>query len=179
MSPEELRDVLADVASVLATRRVTARVYIVGGAAMALAYRSDRHTADIDGLILEGHGDLTAAVREVAERRGLPSSWLNEQASSYMPRGHDPSGRVVFDHPSLRVIAASPERLLAMKVRAARRTDIEDIERLIEIVGCRSAEDVLDLTLRLYPDEPIPKRGIAVVESLFPDADLSRGLSLD
>lgn len=41
--------------------------------------------------------------------------------------GGDPAASRVFDHPGLRVFAASPEHLLAMKAFAARPRDAEDI----------------------------------------------------
>jgi len=169
MDRTELLDALSEVATILASRGVSARVYIVGGAAMSLAYDATRVTRDIDGVILDGHGALMDAVQSVARSRGLPGSWLNEQASAYIPSDADPRGRVVFDHPSLRVIAASPERLLAMKVRAARRTDITDIENLASLTGCESAAAVFDVVTRVFPDEPIPDRGRLVVSELFGD----------
>ena len=52
---------------------------------MALAYRSDRFTHDIDALILDNHTAVTQAVYDIARRRGLPTSWQNEQATTYMP----------------------------------------------------------------------------------------------
>ena len=115
MNRLELLEALGAVAERLRLQGATARVYIVGGAAMALAYDGDRVTRDIDALILEGRGPLTEAVRAVAHKRGLPDSWLNEQASSYLPADDDRRSTVVFDHPTLRVVAAAPERVLAMK----------------------------------------------------------------
>jgi len=41
------------------------------------------------------------------EELGLPQWWLNEQASVYVAVGGDPAARRVFDHPGLRVAAAS------------------------------------------------------------------------
>ena len=127
MNREEMLACFTEMAEILSRRRVSARVYIVGGAAMALAYDRDRHTP-LDGLAAGGCAELTEAVREVARRRGLPDSWLNERASSCIPRGGDARERVVFDHSSLRVAAASPERMLAMKVMSARRADAEDVK---------------------------------------------------
>ena len=135
MGRPELVAVLEELAELLRIRTTTARIYIVGGAAMALAYDSDRFTHDIDALILDNHTTVTQAVHDIARRRGLPTSWLNEQASAYMPPGDDPRSRVVFDHPNLRITAASPERMLAMKTRAARPTDIPDLRLLIDILG--------------------------------------------
>jgi len=146
---------------------VSARVYIVGGAAMALAYDAARITRDIDGLILEGHGELTEAVRQVARTRGLPGSWLNEQATAYLPPGDNHRGRVVYDHPNLRILAAEPEKMLAMKVRAARRPDVADIQLLIEMLGLRNADQVFDVVSSVFPGQEVPARGRAVVVDLF------------
>jgi hypothetical protein len=49
----------------------------------------------------------------------------------------------VFDHPGLRVFAASPEHLLAMKALAARPRDAEDIRQLVQVLGLHTADDVL------------------------------------
>ena len=127
MGRRDLLAALEEVAEILRTRRQTARIYIVGGAAMAMAYDSERFTHDIDAVILDSHGAVTSAVHEVAGRRGLPTSWLNEQASAYVPKSEDRRGRVVFDHPCLRVTAASPKRMLAMKTMSARPADISDL----------------------------------------------------
>jgi len=57
---------------------------------------------------------------------------LNEQASAYIAPGGDVAASRVFDHPGLRVSAASAEHLLAMKVLAARLLDAEDIRVLTQ-----------------------------------------------
>lgn len=64
-------------------------------------------------------GDRLARRGVVADELGLPGWWLNEQASAYVAPGEDAAAPRVFDHPGLRVAAASPEHLLAMKVLAA------------------------------------------------------------
>ena len=167
MGHRELVEALKELAELLRTRRTTARLYIVGGAAMAMAYGSDRFTHDIDALILDNHTAVTRAVEEVARRRGLPTSWLNEQATAYMPKGDDVHSRVVFDHPGLRVTAASPERMLAMKVRAARVTDIADLQLLVDILGYTTPEQVEETALSVFGNEPLPPRSISTIANLF------------
>ena len=167
MGHRELVEAIGELAELLRTRRTTARLYIVGGAAMAMAYGSDRFTHDIDALILDNHTAVTRAVVEVARRRGLPASWLNEQATAYMPKGDDVHGRVVFDHPGLRVTAASPERMLAMKVRAARVTDIPDLRLLVDILGYTTPEQVEETALSVFGNEPLPQRSISTIATLF------------
>ncbi len=63
---------------------------------------------------------------QVATDLGLPRWWLNEQASTYISGKEDADKRRVFDHPGLRVMAASPRHIFAMKAFAARTRDIDD-----------------------------------------------------
>ena len=59
MGRRELVAALEELADLLATRRTTARIYIVGGAAMAMAYDNDRFTHDIDAVLLDSHTVVT------------------------------------------------------------------------------------------------------------------------
>ena len=65
----------------LARRGVVADLYVLGGAAMALAYDSRRATRDVDALF-KPHGIVVEEALAVAAELGLPRWWLNEQASS-------------------------------------------------------------------------------------------------
>ncbi|MEU6710064.1 DUF6036 family nucleotidyltransferase [Nonomuraea sp. NPDC046802] len=153
----------------LVRRGVIADLYIFGGAAMALAYDARRSTRDIDA-VFEPHGIVLDEARAVASELGLPSWWLNEQASAYVAPGGDSSARRVFDHPGLRVSAASPEHLLAMKVLAARRRDTGDIRALVERLGLTSVDEVLRLCTEIFPDEPVPDRARLMLEDLFEES---------
>ena len=61
----------------LVRRGVVADVFIVGGAAMALAYDATRVTRDVDSLFVP-HGVVLEEARNVAQELGLPPWWLNE-----------------------------------------------------------------------------------------------------
>ncbi|MEW2441348.1 DUF6036 family nucleotidyltransferase [Micromonospora marina] len=150
----------------LARRGVVADLYIFGGAAMALAYDARRATRDIDA-VFQPHGVVLDEARAVADELGLPHWWLNEQASAYVAPGGDAAAPRVFDHPGLRVAAASPEHLLAMKVLAARRRDAEDIRFLVDHLGLTSAEQVLALCAEIFPEEEVPGRARLVLEDVL------------
>jgi predicted nucleotidyltransferase len=152
----------------LARRGVVADIYVFGGAAMALAYDARRATRDIDA-VFQPHGVVLDEARAVADELGWPAWWLNEQASTYVARGGDPAAPRVFDHPGLRVSAASPEHLLAMKVLAARRRDAEDIRFLVKHLGLARTDDVLALCADIFPDEDLPSRARLVLEDVFGD----------
>lgn len=73
----------------LAHRGVVADVFVVGGAAMALAYDADRVTRDVDARFVP-HGIVLDEARNVANDLGLPPWWLNEQATAYISGEDDP-----------------------------------------------------------------------------------------
>ena len=139
---------------------------------MALAYDSDKLTRDIDAAIVEGHGPIMDAVREIARSRGWPSTWLNEQATPYMPSVPDRHCRVVFDHPALKVLAASAEHMLAMKVRAARSSDVADTRRLLEETGIARMDEVETLLESVFPGEDLDGRRRRWLEDVLRDDPL-------
>jgi hypothetical protein len=67
----------------LARRGVVADVFVVGGAAMALAYDATRVTRDVDARFVP-HGIVLEEARQVADDLRLPPWWLNEQATAYI-----------------------------------------------------------------------------------------------
>ena len=154
----------------LAYRGVVADLYVFGGAAMALSYDQRRATRDIDALFCP-HGVVQAEAQAVALALGLPRWWLNEQASVYVAPGGDPDAPLVFDHPGLRVHAASAPHLLAMKVLAGRRRDADDIRLLADHLGLRTAVQVQEVCEATLPDEPLPKRSELLLEELFDPSD--------
>ena len=107
------------------------------------------------------------AVREIARAQGWPSTWLNEQATPYLPTTPDRHGSVVFDHPALKVVAASPEHMPAMKVRAARSTDVTDVRQLLARTGLSDAGQVEALVESVFPDERLGGRQRRWLEDLL------------
>src|SRR5580692_9648693 len=123
---------------------------------MAMAYDATRVTRDVDA-VFKPHGIVLEEARKVADDLGLPYWWLNEQASVYISGKEDASRRRVFDHPGLRVMAASPAHVFAMKARAARTRDIDDLRLLAEIIGVNSADAALryvQTSTRTNPSHP-------------------------
>ncbi len=162
-----MRELLGEVAEILRQQGVHGRLYVVGGAAMALAYDAMRTTKDLDSVILKGRGTIIAAAHQVASRHGLPQSWLNEQASAYVPPGPDAQATVVFDAPNLVVLAASPARLFTMKAQAARAADVEDIHTLAALLDIVDLPGALAVCGRVMPDQPLSVRSNAVLGEIF------------
>lgn len=150
----------------LVRRGVVADIYIFGGAAMSLVYDARRATRDVDAL-LTPHGPLVEEAQALAVELGLPRSWLNDQASVFVARGGDPEAARIFDHPGLRVAAASPRHLLAMKVLSGRRRDAVDIRVLVDHLGITSSTAALEVCAAVFPDEPVPDRARLILEDLL------------
>ena len=163
---EQLEQAFTDLGERLVRRGVVADIFVVGGAAMALAYDATRVTRDVDSLFVP-HGVVLEEARNVARDLGLPPWWLNEQASVYISGKDDPGKRRVFDHPGLRVTAASPRHVFAMKALAARTCDIDDLRLLAEIIGVDSAETAMQICAEFFPDENLPLRSAAILQELF------------
>ncbi|MHB8296938.1 MAG: DUF6036 family nucleotidyltransferase [Acidimicrobiales bacterium] len=152
--------------SELARRGLRADLFVVGGAAIALAYRPERRTRDVDA-IFEDAGSVYEAARAVARRMGLPKDWLNDAVRGYM-LGADDQARPVYERRSLQVSIASPRYLLAMKLLAARaEQDQDDIRLLYEICGYSSAAEGLALLEVYRPGRAIPQTTLDLVEEMF------------
>jgi hypothetical protein len=165
-APREAFDLLA---RKLAIRGVVGELHVFGGAAMVLAYDARAATRDVDALF-RPDGPVLDAAREVAKELRLPTSWLNNQASSYVS-GRAGRGTPVYDHPNLRVLTTPPEHLLAMKARAARVVrDEEDLRLLLDTLRIGSLEEVERVVERFFPGEPLSERSRQLVEDLLADA---------
>ena len=163
---DALQRAFSALAERLGQRRVVGEVHVFGGAAMVLAFDARAATRDVDALF-EPDTQVLDAARDVARELGLPASWLNNQASSYVS-GRAGRGTPVFDHPNLRVMMTPPEHLLAMKVRAARAVrDVDDIRLLLDSLGVHDIATVEGIVAKYFADEPLSERSRMLLEDLF------------
>lgn len=161
----ELRGLFEELSEGLAQRGVTAQLFVIGGAAMALAYDSDRFTRDVDAVFepTDVIRDLTA---RIAACHGLQDDWINDAAKGYLP-SQDPDACTVFETDNLLVQVASVEYLLALKLysgRAAR--DMDDAVNLWNRAGYTKAQQGTALLERTYPERLLLPRHRFVVEDI-------------
>lgn len=150
----------------LKRRGVVGEVHVFGGAAMVLAFNSRQATRDVDAVFAPDTHVLEAA-REVADELGLPKSWLNNQASSYVS-GVAGRGTPVFDHANLRVMVTPIEHLLAMKVRAARAVrDADDIRVLLNELKITKMSQVIAVVNKYIANEPLSVRSSQLLEDIL------------
>jgi Nucleotidyltransferase of unknown function (DUF6036) len=149
----------------LERRGVQGEMYMVGGAAIALAYDARRSTRDIDG-VFEPKAAIYEAAAEVAEQLGLPPGWLNDAVKGFLA-ADDPEAAPVLEVPGLRCLAASARMLLALKVLAHRVGEDEaDVRLLAGELGLRTAVEVLALAEDVFGDR-LEAAARFFVEELF------------
>ena len=89
MDRAEILDALTALAAELHRRGISAEMYVVGGAAIALAFDERRSTRDIDA-VFEPKRAVYQAAADLAEQRGLPDGWLNDTVKGFLA-GEDPA----------------------------------------------------------------------------------------
>ena len=150
LDAQRLGGLFVELSEALEARQQTAQLFVVGGAAIALAYDNGRHTRDVDA-VFEPSTTIRQLSEELAGRHGLEADWINDAAKGFMP-GQDSDPRTVFESDSLLVQVASPEYLLAMKLHSGRvERDIDDAVMLYRMVGYTTPEEGIALLESRYP----------------------------
>lgn len=168
LSKEQLLEALGALTQTLVERDITARLYIVGGAAMALEYGTRDATRDIDAQYYPK--DVVAEVAlEVAREYGLPDDWLNDKAAMFIsPVIDDENPTVFFSAGTVTVHIASARVLLALKIRASRpNRDTSDIEFLCKFLELSSVDQAVEVFESYYPEDPLPERAMPILRSIL------------
>lgn len=148
MTREEMVAALTKLGEVLSHRGIDGHIYIVGRAAMVLAFHSDKLTRDIDAKLAPSE-DVIAAATDVAGELELEANWLSDAAAAFIP-GVVEGGVPVLEVPGLTVRAAPAEVVLAMKLLAARRKDEDDIRQLAAMLDLRTVDEVWRIFQKYY-----------------------------
>jgi hypothetical protein len=138
----------------------SAEIRLFGGTAMMLQFPEREATLDVDCVVTSGHGAVMRAMPVVARRLGLPSGWLNEGVSVYRSRSEtDDDFSEMFAlpgrRPVLRVLAARPQYLMAMKISALGRgaaRDRSDIAIAAESMATSTLSEIQESYRRYFSD---------------------------
>lgn len=149
-------------------RGIVGELYVVGGAAIALAFDGRRATRDIDA-VFEPKAVVYEEAARVADELDLPDGWLNDGVKGFLA-GPDPWPTSVFELPGLRVQSASPEMLLALKCLAHRLgEDDDDVRLLARHLDLIDPDEALDLVVQVFGDQVDVRVELFVREVLRPE----------
>lgn len=149
MQREQIVAALSALGARLSERGIDGEVYVVGGAAIAIAFDARRATRHVDA-VFEPKQEVYAAADEVGAELSLPPGWVNDGVKGFLA-GADDGAATVLEVPGLRVLVASPRILLAMKVLAHRiGEDDDDVRLLARELGLVDAAAVLAVAEEVY-----------------------------
>jgi hypothetical protein len=156
----ELRVAVNQLVDELAGRGVAARITILGGAAIALAYEPERQsTRDVDAVV-HPEADVLAAAASVALRHGYPGDWLQNNVRIFLPHHGEIEETPIASSGEVRVSVGGPRLLLAMKLKASRgRGDLEDIRTLVHHLGITTVAEAEAIFEHYYRDDELSERG--------------------
>jgi len=169
LTAERIRYLLEALNQELARTGVRGEMFLAGGAVMCLVFRAREATKDIDALLVPA-SQLRRAAQEIGEREGLPPDWLNDAVKGFFSQ----FGRFeVYEEMShLRIFAAHPEYLLAMKCLAMRLgeefKDRDDVALLLKMLGLQRVQDAEAALARYYPLDRYPAKARYTLEELLP-----------
>lgn len=165
MTADEITQYLTELNDELRLMDIKGEVSLFGGAVMVLAFKARIATKDVDA-IFHPSAEIRQAAKRVAERHGLPETWLNDGVKGYVV---EHSRNVLFHLPNLTVFVPEPDYLLAMKALAARiqTEDEADVRTLIRELELNSADDVFAIIEKYYPKHQIPPRTQYFIQGLF------------
>ena len=175
MDADQIRSLLIELGGRLEARGIEARLFLVGGAAMALAFSRRRITRDLDA-VFEPKQEIYEEAAALARERGLPVDWLNDSVKGLMPDREQPvEGTSSFTAPGIRVGVASPAYLFAMKAQAARQeTDGDDLRLLARELKLRTTAQALDLVERFYGANRLSPKTQLIVEAVMAEIAAER-----
>jgi uncharacterized nucleotidyltransferase DUF6036 len=170
LTRERILQLFAELDEELARSGTRGDVFVVGGAAMAVAYDARPATRDVDG-IWHPSSEIRAAAERVAARHDdIPPDWLNDAVKAFLPPVDPAPAAVIYEGPYLTVSVPVPEYLLATKLLASRAgRDEDDIRLLYRLCGLSTVDEGLDLVERYYPGRPIEAKVRFYREELLAD----------
>lgn len=168
LDAEQVRALLTELGARMSAQGIEARLFLVGGAAMALAFSRRRITRDLDA-VFEPKSEIYAHAAAIARERGLAEDWLNDSVKGLLPDNTAPvEGTASFSAPGIHVGVASAEYLFAMKAAAARlETDGADLRLLARELGITTTAQALDLVERFYRPERLTAKTQLILETII------------
>ncbi len=147
-------------------------VFIVGGAAMTVAYDARPATRDVHGIWHPTAEVRSAAGRVAARHDDIDPDWLNDAVKGFLPSKPPAPTSVIYEGQCLTVSVPTSEYLLATKLLASRvGRDEDDIRLLYRRCGLSTVEEGLDLVERYYPGRPIEAKVRFYLEELLASGD--------
>ena len=151
-------------------REISGELHMYGGEVMCLVLNARQTTKDIDAWFVPAQ-DMRELISQVARENGIEEDWLNDGVKGFISENDEMEDFLTLSN--LRVCAAKPEYVFAMKCMAARTDsdskDVTDIKFLINYLGLKNYEEGEKILLKYFPENLINIKTQLLLESIFDD----------
>jgi predicted nucleotidyltransferase len=166
LQAQEIEEYLAQVGQVLEEMglRWPIRVLMVGGAFMLTQVRNREQTDDVDVFLKDiddwifdpRSKNLRQAIHTVASRNSLDRKWMNNIIHDLLHiYGVVPEGTLWRSFGKLEIYIPELEYILALKLMAGRRKDLDDIRALLRILQIQTREQAQEFVDWYVPDREL------------------------
>ena len=168
LTRDRLIEALERLGADLARRSLFVEIAIYGGSALMLQFEWRQSTDDVDAVVRDGFDErcLAPSVAQVAQAMGLDADWLNDAVGMFTPlherdEWFEAAGTYPArsQAPGLRVLVASPQYCLAMKLKCLDsfdrgERDFSDAKRLARETGIDRADRLVALYRSIHGENP-------------------------
>lgn len=175
MSPHRINRALRRLAELATTGNIAIEVALCHGQIITVVYAMNREAQPPSRRTVESNGRAAVLVRQVASEQRLPADWLEEDIKVHLAltiaRGQTNLQEFA---PSLVLLHAEPEPLLAMKLHVCQGrvepaiSDRHDLAFLIEKAGISSFDLVEQIYAQFYPEHKLADDARAMVSRMLP-----------
>ena len=157
MDKEQILALLHELGDELAGEESYATINVCGGAAMAIAYNNLKTSNDIDAVLIDfdDRNKFTECVKRIAERNDLPDNWLNEDVKIFVNSMKELCFIDFGKFGALSVRIVSEEQLLAMKLFAARRKDLDDAVMLAKSLNIKTKDELNNILYKYFSERAL------------------------
>lgn len=167
LSKSKIMKYLKEISKRLGKKGLNGEIVLFGGAVMTVVLDARKSTQDVDAIFRP-----SSVIREIAHQIGkensLPDTWLNDGVKGFISEKGEYS--LFYEDNNLKIFAAEPEYILAMKcfsMRLGESKDEEDIIFLIKKLKISKKEQVFKIIEKYYPQNRIPPKTQYAIEELF------------
>ena len=157
MDKKQILALLHELGDELANEESYATINVCGGAAMAMIYDINSPDDDIDVVLIDfdNRNKFNECVKRVANHYNLPESWLNEDVKIFVNSMKEPCFQEFDKFGTLSIRIISEEQLLAMKLFAARRKDLDDAVVIAKSLCIVSKEELNNVLYKYFNERSV------------------------
>ncbi len=167
LSKKDIMKFLKEISHKLKNRGLQGEIILFSGAVMTLVLEARKSTKDVDA-IFHPPKIIREIAAEIGRENSFSETWLNDGVKGFASEKGEHS--LYYEDTNLKIFAAIPEYILAMKcmsMRLAESKDQEDVIFLIKKLNLKKKEQVFNIIEKYYPKKCIPAKTQFAIEEFF------------